>query len=84
KQKSKYKNVVIVMGHTHELDTSERYANLGTWIDHLSGLTPNLVGHPESSLPVLKIDETRKAILYTIHGSEKVKLFEDSSILAVV
>lgn len=43
----------VVMGHTHELDATDRYVNLGTWIDHVRGLAPADIVCVERALPVL-------------------------------
>jgi UDP-2,3-diacylglucosamine pyrophosphatase LpxH len=43
----------VVMGHTHELDATGRYVNLGTWIDHVRGLAPADIVCVERALPVL-------------------------------
>ncbi len=49
---------IVVMGHTHELDcTQRRYVNLGTWIDHVGGLGEADLARVDRSLPVLVIDD---------------------------
>jgi UDP-2,3-diacylglucosamine pyrophosphatase LpxH len=55
---------MIVMGHTHELDLQTDYLNLGTWIDHIDGLTPEKVAAAEISLPVFIRKESGEAMLY--------------------
>ena len=52
---------LVVMGHTHELDLQENYVNLGTWIDHISGLTPLQIEQSESSAPVFIYDDDNGA-----------------------
>jgi UDP-2,3-diacylglucosamine pyrophosphatase LpxH len=48
---------IVVMGHTHVLDTTERhYVNLGTWIDHVTGLSEEQLNRPDLTLPVLVVD----------------------------
>jgi UDP-2,3-diacylglucosamine pyrophosphatase LpxH len=48
---------IAVMGHTHVLDTTEKwYVNLGTWIDHVTGLTEEQLNKPDLTLPVLVVD----------------------------
>lgn len=44
---------IVVMGHTHELDWTTNYVNLGTWIDHVDGLQPAELTRVDASLPVL-------------------------------
>jgi UDP-2,3-diacylglucosamine pyrophosphatase LpxH len=50
---------LVVMGHTHVFDGTSDYVNLGTWIDHVGGLTREELATPDRSLPVLKIDDAR-------------------------
>jgi UDP-2,3-diacylglucosamine pyrophosphatase LpxH len=47
---------IAVLGHTHELDLQDDYVNLGTWIDHISGLSPEKIKQAECTLPVLVIE----------------------------
>ncbi len=47
---------VLAMGHTHELDASSRYVNLGTWVDHGRGLSPSDLIRVDRTLPVLSVD----------------------------
>ncbi|MFI5297557.1 MAG: hypothetical protein ACHREM_05610 [Polyangiales bacterium] len=47
---------VVVLGHTHELDATPNYVNLGTWIDHVRGLGPTDLVAVDRTLPVLVID----------------------------
>jgi UDP-2,3-diacylglucosamine pyrophosphatase LpxH len=54
---------IVVMGHTHELDTTqEHYVNLGTWIDHVAGLTESELDSADLTLPVLVIDDDAAAL----------------------
>jgi UDP-2,3-diacylglucosamine pyrophosphatase LpxH len=53
---------VVVMGHTHELDATSDYVNLGTWVDHVTGLAPADLINVDRSLPVLVIDQERAAL----------------------
>jgi UDP-2,3-diacylglucosamine pyrophosphatase LpxH len=55
---------LVVLGHTHELDTLPDYVNLGTWLDHLTGLSPEHIERAERSLPVLELSEEGRAVLY--------------------
>jgi UDP-2,3-diacylglucosamine pyrophosphatase LpxH len=57
------KPTLVVMGHTHELDiTQEHYVNLGTWIDHVTGLTQSELDSADRTLPVLIIDDDAAAL----------------------
>jgi len=47
---------VVVLGHTHELDASPSYVNLGTWIDHVRGLLPAELAAVDRTLPVLIVE----------------------------
>jgi UDP-2,3-diacylglucosamine pyrophosphatase LpxH len=63
---------VVVMGHTHELDFGEGYVNLGTWIDHVSGLSPEHLKAPDRRLPVLRARlEDQSAALWDAQGLER-------------
>jgi UDP-2,3-diacylglucosamine pyrophosphatase LpxH len=53
---------VVVMGHTHELDGDKSYVNLGTWIDHVSGLAEVDLAKPDRTLPVLVVEEQDAAL----------------------
>jgi UDP-2,3-diacylglucosamine pyrophosphatase LpxH len=53
---------VVVMGHTHELDSAPAYVNLGTWIDHVSGLMESDLDKVDRSLPVLILDGEHGAL----------------------
>lgn len=54
---------VVVMGHTHDFDgRSQKYVNLGTWIDHMTGLSDGEIDQRDQSLPVLRVDETRAEV----------------------
>ena len=57
------KGALVVMGHTHELDLLPNYVNLGTWIDHVTELSPDGIAHPERRIAVLEIDEGGSAAL---------------------
>ena len=61
-------NAVIVSGHTHELDSTSRYVNLGTWIDHIDGLTPQQIEKADRNLPVFVDSETGSAQLVNIYS----------------
>lgn len=50
----------VVMGHTHELDWTDAYVNLGTWIDHVRGLDAASLAQPDRTLPVLVLDEASR------------------------
>ena len=50
----------VVLGHTHELDMTESYVNLGTWIDHVRGLGDDDLQQADRRLPVLVLDEAQK------------------------
>jgi UDP-2,3-diacylglucosamine pyrophosphatase LpxH len=50
---------LVVMGHTHIFDGTPAYVNLGTWIDHIAGLTQDEIATPDRSLPVLRLDEAK-------------------------
>ncbi len=54
---------IVVMGHTHELDWTTSYVNLGTWIDHVEGLQPPQLARVDSSLPVL-VTNGHAAVFY--------------------
>ncbi len=53
----------VVMGHTHELDATRDYVNLGTWIDHVRGLSPHDLVSVDRSLPVLVVYDDESAVL---------------------
>lgn len=55
---------VIILGHTHQLDFLPNYVNLGTWSDHVTGLTPHHLEHADESLPVLCIENDHSAALW--------------------
>ena len=59
----------VVLGHTHELDCSEHYLNLGTWIDHITGVSLDHLEAADNSLPVLRTDKNE-------HGSEALVLHD--------
>jgi UDP-2,3-diacylglucosamine pyrophosphatase LpxH len=59
---------VIVLGHTHELDFHPHYVNLGTWIDHISGITPTDIEQAEEALPVLILSESGEIQVKNIRG----------------
>jgi UDP-2,3-diacylglucosamine pyrophosphatase LpxH len=61
-----FKTAMVVLGHTHELDLQEHYVNLGTWIDHITGLHPVEISVSEPSLPVLVVSGPGAAELYNI------------------
>ena len=54
----------VILGHTHELDESPHYLNIGTWIDHLTGMSLEKLKAVDASLPVLKVDEEGGINLY--------------------
>jgi UDP-2,3-diacylglucosamine pyrophosphatase LpxH len=59
----------VVLGHTHELDTTESYVNLGTWIDHVRGLGDDDLKHADRRLPLLVLDDEQKwARLHDVAG----------------
>jgi hypothetical protein len=54
---------VVVMGHTHDFDGRSRdYVNLGTWIDHMTGLSDDEIAKRDQSLPVLRVDGDAAAV----------------------
>jgi hypothetical protein len=55
---------VIVMGHTHELDATKHYVNLGTWIDHVPGLAHSDLVKVDRSFPVLIVYDDDSAALH--------------------
>ena len=59
---------LVVLGHTHELDLQPDYVNLGTWIDHITGLSPAALANVESALPVIRINETGEATVSNVRG----------------
>jgi UDP-2,3-diacylglucosamine pyrophosphatase LpxH len=59
---------VVVMGHTHELDGTRDYVNLGTWLDHITGLGREDLGRVDRTLPVLVVAEDGGASLYDCRG----------------
>ncbi len=61
-------DAVIVSGHTHELDSTARYVNLGTWIDHIDGLTPAQIEKADRNLPVLASANNGATQLINIHS----------------
>jgi UDP-2,3-diacylglucosamine pyrophosphatase LpxH len=66
---------VVVMGHTHELDGTESYVNLGTWIDHVRGLSPDDIACVDRSLPVLVVyGDGRTAALHDCRSMAKTVL----------
>jgi UDP-2,3-diacylglucosamine pyrophosphatase LpxH len=54
---------IVVMGHTHELDWLPDYVNLGTWIDHITGFSPEHLARAECALPVLRVMDDDSADL---------------------
>jgi UDP-2,3-diacylglucosamine pyrophosphatase LpxH len=50
---------IVVMGHTHVLDIQNDYVNLGTWIDHISGLSDEHLNQADLSLPVFSYEPGR-------------------------
>jgi hypothetical protein len=59
---------VVVMGHTHELDGTRDYVNLGTWVDHITGLRAEDLGRVDRTLPVLVVTEDGGASLHDCSG----------------
>ncbi len=59
---------IVVLGHTHELDPHPDYINLGTWIDHISGLSPKRIQQADRSLPFLVLRKGRPARLLDARG----------------
>jgi hypothetical protein len=59
---------VVVMGHTHELDGTPNYVNLGTWLDHITGLRPVDLGRVDRTLPVLIVQDDGCASLHDCSG----------------
>ena len=55
---------LVVLGHTHQLDQSRHYLNLGTWIDHVDGIEPHDLSKVDVSLPVLKLDNDGRCEVY--------------------
>jgi hypothetical protein len=55
---------VVVLGHTHELDHSGTYMNLGTWIDHITGISLEHLRKIDNSLPVLRVEREGDVVLY--------------------
>jgi hypothetical protein len=59
---------VVVMGHTHELDGTPNYVNLGTWLDHITGLRPADLSRVDRTLPVLIVQDDGRASLHDCSG----------------
>lgn len=59
-------NAVIVLGHTHEFDTLPDYVNLGTWINHITGLLPTDISSAELALPVFHLKDSGEAVVYNV------------------
>ena len=55
---------MVVLGHTHQLDRTDHYLNLGTWIDHMSGISLSHLAAADTSLPVLKIEDNDQCVVY--------------------
>ena len=49
---------VVVLGHTHELDSGPDYVNLGTWAARASDAT----GPLDATLPLLRIEADQKQL----------------------
>lgn len=74
---SEFKNAMIVAGHTHEMDLTTNYVNLGTWIDHIDGLSPSAIKKADSTLPVFILTEAAEAYLFNIrHIAIKKNLWD--------
>ena len=73
---------VIVSGHTHELDFTSRSVNLGTWIDHIGGLTSQQIENADRNLPVLvSSSETGLTQLVNIHALESLGSLQKCPVL---
>ncbi len=59
---------VVAMGHTHDFDGgAPAYVNLGTWIDHVTGLDEARLAAADRSLPVLLVDGAGAAVYDASH-----------------
>lgn len=61
-----FKDALILAGHTHEMDLTESYVNLGTWIDHIDGLSLDSIQKADSTLPVFVLADSGAAQLFNI------------------
>ncbi len=59
-------DALILAGHTHEMDLTESYVNLGTWIDHIASLSPDAIQKADSTLPVFVLADSGAAQLFNI------------------
>lgn len=80
-QKPEFKNAVIVAGHTHQLDFTDKYVNLGTWVDHIDGLSPTHIQMAERNLPVFVLKDDKQAQLFNILSIKQVKSLWDCPVL---
>ena len=72
----------VVLGHTHELDHSEHYMNLGTWIDHITGVSLEHLRKADTSLPVMKIDpDEQHLVLLNARDLPHVPRLRDCTVL---
>ena len=68
KKNPNLKKAIIIAGHTHQLDATDRYVNLGTWNDHISGLSPAQIQKADTRLPVFVMKEPGQEKLFNIHS----------------
>ena len=54
----------VVLGHTHVLDATDHYLNLGTWIDHMTGISLDHLEMRDISLPVLRLESNGDCDVY--------------------
>ncbi len=74
-------NSVIVVGHTHERDLTENYINLGTWLDHIDGLSPACINNADTSLPVFVQKDNGESTLYNIHSISPTRTLWECPVL---
>lgn len=68
-----FKNATIVAGHTHQMDLTANYVNLGTWIDHIDSLSPSALRNTDSNLPVFVVTDKNEAYLFDIRKISTLK-----------
>ncbi|HVY49439.1 MAG TPA: hypothetical protein VHB21_26285 [Minicystis sp.] len=54
---------VVAFAHTHELDALARYVNLGSWVDHVRGLSAADFVRVDRTLPVLVMEGGERVTL---------------------
>jgi UDP-2,3-diacylglucosamine pyrophosphatase LpxH len=64
-------NATVVLGHTHEFDLQPGYVNLGTWIDHITGLHPVEITAADSNLAVFVLNENGTTHVYNIEDLQR-------------